>query len=261
MQNKSNNNLNNEDNNSENENLLRIIKEQTADLKKKNKKLEKLEEIFIKTNTDLKNILADKTNIENFLKIIFPKEMHENIIKQEYGLYESNDLSKFWLVCESKNQTEFQKILQQIKLENSELIEKNKNLNNLLETKTEEFLNCVGELEKIKMEFDKDAQENLLGNLKELENEKIFLLSIVDDKNKEIENLKIVEIENAELKAKILLNSNSNNSNSRSYNNNSNFVNKKSIKEEKVEKEKEEKNAKKISIRKDLFFFLLFFSY
>ena len=148
------NNLNNEENNSEN--LLRIIKEQTADLKKKNKKLEKLEEIFIKNNTDLKNILSDKTNIENFLKIIFPKDMHENIIKQEYGLYETNDLTKLWLVCESKNQTEFQKILQQNKIENSDLTEKNKNFEKILVQKTEEFLQCNTELEKIKMEFDKD---------------------------------------------------------------------------------------------------------
>ena len=268
----SNNNLSNEEKNSEN--LLKIIKEQKADLKKKNKKLEKLEEIFIRTNTDLKNILLDKTNIENFLKIIFPKEMHENIIKQEYGLYETNELSKFWLVCESKNQTEFQKILQQMKSENTDLIEKNKNLNISLEAKNEEFRKCHTELEKIKIEFNRKEQENLIANLKELENEKNFLMSIVDEKNKEIENLKIFEIENAELKAKILLNKvhvntiynsnfnnvnnifgnrkslkeNKNNSKNNFDSNNNNLE--KNEKEKEKEKEKEEKNVIKIKIRK-----------
>jgi hypothetical protein len=259
------NNLNNEEKNSEN--LLKIIKEQKADLKKKNKKLEKLEEIFIKTNTDLKNILLDKTNIENFLKIIFPKEMHDNIIKQEYGLYETNELSKFWLVCESKNQTEFQKILQQMKSESTELIEKNKILNNSLEAKNEEFRLCNYELEKIKIEFNKKDQENLLANLKEIENEKNFLMSMVDEKNKEIENLKIFEIENAELKAKILLNKvNVNNIYSYNSYNNNNIGNKIALKEnkdnntynnnnnnlEKKEKEKEQKNANKINIRRTI---------
>src|SRR5690349_6095180 len=97
------------------ENLLSLIKEQTKEIKINKKKLEKLEEKFIKTNADLKNILNDKTNIECFLKTLFPKEMHENIIKAEYGLYDSAELSKMFLVCESKKQNEFQQILNKYK--------------------------------------------------------------------------------------------------------------------------------------------------
>jgi hypothetical protein len=64
--------------------------------------LEKLEEKFIQVNTDLKNIINDKSNIEEFISNIFPKDMLEQVIKKEYGTYDKSELSKLWLIAESK---------------------------------------------------------------------------------------------------------------------------------------------------------------
>ena len=60
------------------------MKKQNKEIKTNMKKLEKLEEKFVKVNTDFKNVLNDKTNIEAFLKNVFPKDMHDKLIKEDY---------------------------------------------------------------------------------------------------------------------------------------------------------------------------------
>ena len=74
--------------------LLQLMKDQNKELKISKKKLEKLEEKFIQVNTDLKNVVNDKTNIEVFLKEIFPKDITDKVIKKEYGTYETAELNK-----------------------------------------------------------------------------------------------------------------------------------------------------------------------
>jgi len=222
-----NNNFNNEETNVEN--LLKLIKDQSSELKKNKKRLEKLEEAFKKTSSDLKLISADKANLENFLKIIFPKEMHDNIIKIENGSYNSSDISKFWLVCESKNQNEFQKILNQLKNENSDYSDKNKNLQIDLDNKNKELKKLRTSFEDLTNKYndDKNKFTEIFSKYDIIESEKNFLMNLVDEKNKEIEHLRELEIENAELKAKSLLeginlgNSIKNNSNN-NYNINKN---------------------------------------
>ena len=76
------------------------MKEQNKEIKLNKKKLEKLEEKYIKVNTDFKNVLNDKTNIETLLKNVFPKDMHDKVIKEDYGMYEAAELSKLWLILE-----------------------------------------------------------------------------------------------------------------------------------------------------------------
>lgn len=198
-------NLNNEESNVEN--LLKLIKDQTSELKKNKKRLEKLEEKFIKTNADLKSVLSDKLNIENFLKIIFPKEMHENILKNDYGFYDTSELSKLWLVCESKNQNVFQKILNQYKNENSELSEKNKVFLIELDNKAKEMKKLRTSYEDLTNDYNENFSKfnETFSKYDLVESEKNYLLSLVDEKNKEIEELRALEIENAELKAKRLL--------------------------------------------------------
>lgn len=222
-----NNNMNNEE--SDRENMIKLIKDQSSELKKNKKRLEKLEEKYIKTSADFKSILADKMSIENFLKIIFPKEMHENIIKAEYGLYDSSELSKFWLVCESKNQNEFQKILNQLKNENLDYVEKNKNFQIELENKIKEIKILKQSYDNLNKEFTENYSKfsETFSKYETIESEKNFLLTLVDEKNKEIEELRGLEIENAELKAKNLLenmnyniNNNENNFSSKDYSNN-----------------------------------------
>jgi hypothetical protein len=189
------------------DNLMALIKEQTKELKINKRKLEKLEEKFIKTNADLKNILNDKTNIENFLRTIFPKEMHEGLIKPDYGHYDQAELGKLFLVCESKKQNEFAQILTKIKNENSELSEKNKFLNKELEAKTYE-LNENKKNQSVNMEqlnFYQNNFNEVMKKMESLEIEKNYLMKIIDEKNEEIENLISLEVENAELKAKTLL--------------------------------------------------------
>ena len=117
------------------------------------KLLEKVEEKYIKVNTDFKNVLNDKTNIETFLKNVFPKDMHDKVIKEDYGTYEAAELSKLWLILENKNQSEFQNILSKLKAENSELVENNKKITQQLEEIQNEF-------EKYKNE-QKENSDNL----------------------------------------------------------------------------------------------------
>jgi hypothetical protein len=189
------------------ENLLSLIKDQTKELKINKKRLEKLEEKYIKTNADLKNVLNDKTNIENFLKTIFPKEMHDGLIKSEYGLYDQAELGKLFLVCESKKQNEFAQILNKYKNENLDLSEKNKYLSRELEAKTNE-LNEIKKNQSSNIDqlnFYQNNYNDVMKKLESLENEKNYLMKIIDEKNEEIENLISLEVENAELKAKSLL--------------------------------------------------------
>jgi hypothetical protein len=81
--------------------VLQLMKDQNKELKLNKKKLEKLEEKFIQVNSDLKNVLNDRNNIEIFLKKIFPENQHQNLIKKDYGTYESSELSKLWIIAES----------------------------------------------------------------------------------------------------------------------------------------------------------------
>ena len=184
------------------------MKEQNKEIKRNKKLLEKVEEKYIKVNTDFKNVLNDKTNIETFLKNVFPKDMHDKVIKEDYGTYEAAELSKLWLILENKNQSEFQNILSKLKAENTELVENNKKLTQQLEEIQNEF-------EKYKNE-QKENSDNLNHYMtgfeeyktkaEKLENEKNYLMKVLDEKNAEIEVLNSLELENAELKAKSLLN-------------------------------------------------------
>lgn len=189
------------------DNLLGLIKDQAKELKMSKKKLEKLEEKYIKNNADLKIILNDKMNLENFLKTIFPKDMHEMIIKSENGLYDSAELSKMFHVCESKKQNEFQQILNKYKNENIDLLEKTKVMTKELESK----LNELNDIKKThstssdQLSFYQNNYNELVKKVDGLENEKGYLMKIIDEKNEEIENLMSLEVENAELKAKTLL--------------------------------------------------------
>jgi hypothetical protein len=223
------------------ENLLSLIREQTKEIKINKKKLEKLEEKFIKTNADFKNILNDKSNIEIFLKSIFPKEMHDNIIKIEYGLYDSVELSKMHLVCEAKKQNEFQQVLNKIKNENLEFSDKIKHLTKELESKSTELAaNLKNNLTNMdQLNFYQKNYGEIVKKLEFCENEKNYLMKMIDEKNLEIESLIALEIENAELKAKKLLDNlemggnrnvkegskNQNNLNNTNNKNNCNFSN------------------------------------
>jgi hypothetical protein len=201
------NNQTNQNDETNVENLLSLIKDQTKELKINKKRLEKLEEKFIKTNADLKNVLNDKTNIENFLKTIFAKEMHDGLIKSEYGLYDQAELGKLFLVCESKKQNEFAQILNKYKNENIDLSDKNKILSKELEAKTNELIEFKKSqsVNLDQLNFYQNNFNEVMKKLDSLENEKNYLMKIIDEKNEEIENLISLEVENAELKAKNLL--------------------------------------------------------
>jgi hypothetical protein len=187
--------------------LLTLIKEQTKEIKLNKKKLEKLEEKYIKTNADLKNVLSDKLNIENFLRTIFPKDMCDNLIKTDYGLYDSAEISKMYYVLESQKQNEFQQILNRQKNEISDLSERIKQTTKELETKNKELIqlksNTESNLDQLNFYMTNYKELNVKAEL--LENEKFFLVKMLDSKNEEIEKLNAYEIENAELKAKCLL--------------------------------------------------------
>ena len=126
--NQNNNNANNQIDFSDTQKVVQLMKEQNKELKLNKKKLEKLEEKFIQVNTDLKNIINDKANIEDFISNIFPKDMLSQVIKKEYGTYDKYELSKLWLVAESKNQSEYNNILTRLKSEINDLNMKNKEL-------------------------------------------------------------------------------------------------------------------------------------
>lgn len=215
------------------ENLVNLVSEQAKEIKVTKRRLEKLEEKYVKTNTDLKNCSNDKSNYENFIKTIFPKDLYENVIKAEYGLVDTNELSKLWIVVESKSGNEFQKILQNYRNENADLSEKLKLNKAELEKANAEFNNYKKDNESNfeKLNYFSNNFNDLSNKNEQLETEKSYLLKILDEKTQQIDNLNALEIENAELKAKSLLdnlnNSNINNSNNISTSNNTNniFVN------------------------------------
>ena len=188
--------------------VVQLMKEQNKELKLNKKKLEKLEEKFIQVNTDLKNIINDKTNIEEFISNIFPKDMLNLVIKQEYGTYDKSELSKLWLIAESKNQSEYNNILTKLKSEINDLNVKNKELSINYTQISQEF----EEFKKNNSEYN-EKMEKLINQNKELTekleialNEKDYLMKSLEEKNQEIQSLSNLELEFAELKAKTLLN-------------------------------------------------------
>ena len=216
-QNKANKSSTNVQNNNSNNNqidftdpqkVLQLMKEQNKELKLSKKKLEKLEEKFIQVNTDLKNIINDKANIEDFISNIFPKDMLSQVIKQEYGTYDKSELSKLWLVAESKNQSEYNNILTKLKSEINELNIKNKELSinyNQISQEFEEFKKNNSESSE-KLEKLINENKELTEKLENANNEKDYLIKTLEEKNQEIQSLSNLELEYAELKAKTLLN-------------------------------------------------------
>ena len=214
-------NTNNTNNNSQNnqidftdtQKVVQLMKEQNKELKLNKKKLEKLEEKYIKVNTDLKNIINDKANIEDFISNIFPKDMLNQVIKKEYGAYDKSELSKLWLVAESKNQSEYNNILTRLKSEINDLNMKNKelslNYNQITQEYDEYKKNNFNSNEQLTQMINENKE--LKENVENLTNEKTFLMKILDEKNAQLQTLNDLELENAELKAKSLLNTLNNN--------------------------------------------------
>ena len=197
------------------------MKKQNKEIKTNMKKLEKLEEKFVKVNTDFKNVLNDKTNIEAFLKNVFPKDMHDKLIKEDYGTYDTSELSKLWLVLDSQNQSEYQNVLSKLKTEINDLNEHNQTL----QAKYNQ-INEMYEQYKTEQNNNNDSLNHYMNGYEELKvqnesllQEKDYLMKLLDDKNAEIEHLNKLELENAELKAQSLLldldttNTNNNNMN------------------------------------------------
>ena len=188
--------------------VIQLMKDQNKELKINKKRLEKLEEKFVKVNTDLKNIINDKANIEDFISNIFPKDMISQVLKKEYGTYDKSELSKLWLIAESKNQSEYNNILTKLKSEINELSMKNKELNLNYSQITQEYDDYKKANTNSSEQLNKMIEENkeLKDNLENLTSEKTFLMKILDEKTEQIQQLKNLELENAELKAKSLLN-------------------------------------------------------
>ena len=186
---------------------LKVIDTLNKDLKTSKKRLEKLEEKFIKTNNELKNIGNDKLQLDNFLRSIFPREMHDNVIQSEFGLYDCSELSKYWLIADSKKQNEFHKILNDSKNENNELMEKYKTEHSEFEAQSRELAlirQTINE-NQTQLEFYRNNYNDIVKKNENLEIEKHYLINLLDEKSKEIDKLSSFEIENAELKAKSLL--------------------------------------------------------
>ena len=213
INNQNSNNANNQIDFSDTQKVVQLMKEQNKELKLNKKKLEKLEEKFIQVNTDLKNIINDKANIEDFISNIFPKDMLSQVIKKEYGTYDKYELSKLWLVAESKNQSEYNNILTRLKSEINDLNMKNKELSlnyNQITNEYDEYKkNNYNSIEQLNQMINENKE--LKENVENLTNEKTFLMKILDEKNAEIQILNNLELENAELKAKSLLNTLNNN--------------------------------------------------
>jgi hypothetical protein len=139
--------------------------------------------------------------------------MLSQVIKKEYGTYDKSELSKLWLVAESKNQSEYNNILTRLKSEINDLNLKNKELSLNYNQITQEYddykktnSNSIEQL-TLMVNENKDLKENV----EKLSNENTFLMKILDEKNAEIQLLNNLELENAELKAKNLLNTLNNN--------------------------------------------------
>jgi len=203
-----NNSSNNQIDFTDTQKVVQLMKEQNKELKLNKKKLEKLEEKFIQVNTDLKNIINDKVNIEEFMSNIFPKDMLNQVIKQEYGTYDKSELSKLWLIAESKNQSEYNNILTKLKAEINDLNIKNKELNinyKQISQEYEEFKKNNSESNE-RMEKLINENKELTEKLENAMNEKDYLMKTLEEKNQEIQSLSNLELEYAELKAKTLLN-------------------------------------------------------
>lgn len=176
---------------------------------KTNKKIQKLEEGYIKLNTELKNFKQEKNEINQFLKIIFPKDLYSSYVESSNNSnsYDADELRKLWLVSETQKENEFQKLLLQVKDDNKKLE------NDILKLK-EELNDKITSYNSLKKNYDTSLEDinlystnfkNLNKKNIELENEKKYLFNVLEEKNKEIEKLQNYEIEIAEIKANNLI--------------------------------------------------------
>lgn len=189
------------------EELLIELKALQTDLSKTQKKNQLLEEGYIKLASENKKLKNDKTQIEIFLKTIFPKETHDSAIHIESGLYEFEELRKVWLIADTKKDNEFQRIINQYKNDINELTDNLKHKVSSLDEINSEMLNMKKTMNETQnqLNFYINNTKTLMKKIDELENEKNYIVNLIDDKNAEIEKLKNYELEIAEVKAKYLL--------------------------------------------------------
>lgn len=185
--------------------LLKLIQDQSKEIKVNKKKLEKLEERFIKLNSDFKLCNSDRACLEDFLKSIFPKELVNSVVKAELGSYEKSELGRMWVIYESQRENEIQKHMARNKVEIGSLSERN----GALRHEVTLLKQMVQESEaKLKDSiFLENSLSQVNSKLETIEEEKSLLLSLLEDKDKTIARLSNFEIEVAEIKAKTLLDS------------------------------------------------------
>jgi len=198
---------NDEYKNKSKEELLNELKSLQTELSKTQKKNQLLEEGYIKLASENKKLKNDKTQIEIFLKTIFPKETHESAIHSESGLYEFEELRKVWMVSDTKKDNEFQKIINQYKSDIGDLTDKLKVKTISMDEINTELINHKKNLNETQnqLSFYVNNTKVIMKKMEELENEKNYIVNLIDEKNTEIEKLKNFELEIAEVKAKYLL--------------------------------------------------------
>ncbi len=198
---------NDEYKNKSKEEIFNELKSLQAELVKTQKKNQLLEDGYIKLASENKKLKNDKIQIEIFLKTIFPKETHESAIHSESGLYEFEELRKVWMVSDTKKDNEFQKIINQYKADLGDLTDKLKVKTSSMEEINSELVNHKKTLNETQsqLSFYINNTKILMKKTEELENEKNYIVNLIDEKNAEIEKLKNYELEIAEVKAKYLL--------------------------------------------------------
>ena len=189
------------------EELIKLLEKEKSKLVKLEGKIQKVEESYVSKLKSEKNLLSDRKQLENFLQLVFPKEVYEDFIKSEAGNYQYDDLKKRWLINETKKESEFQKLLSITKQDNYTLNETISQMKEEIESKHKELLNLSRTIEENQSQliFYQSNYKTLQKKKDEEENEKNYLLKIIDEKNLEIDRLQAIELEYAESKARKIL--------------------------------------------------------
>ena len=77
------------------ETLVALLKDKAKELKLCQKKLSKVEDKYVETHKLQKALLRDRDTFVLFLKQIFPKDLHQEVLLEEegqesYGMYDIN---------------------------------------------------------------------------------------------------------------------------------------------------------------------------
>jgi predicted transcriptional regulator len=194
--------------------LMALLKEKAKELKQTQKKLKKVEDKFVEMHKSQKNLISDRETFIQFLHVVFPQSLlnDEILIMPEgaegYGMFDINHLRQFFTLTAQSKENEQLSLVQTMQDQKKILADKigeyeeretqNHKQSMDIQNRLNELLEQNDELKERLSEQQNDSKAQVVRE--EVERKYADQLEQLERQLKEVES------ENSEIKAKQLMN-------------------------------------------------------